>query len=1248
MNTLIIDRIKKIAVTLGVCVLCVGPSHARAATLALPDAPLLLLNTVEPNLLLTFDDSGSMDFAFLPDNIGYNQDGSDATSLVNRADRSASCSSVWNKSYYNPATTYKPAENSIGGPLNLTATSFTNAYTDGHHRTTGFTANTGTTMAATVNLTNQYRVSWNHFGFAATFGAEFAPCNTGTIANQAAFYYSYTVGALCPANPTTAPANTCFTRVNIAGTGQEQNFANWYSYYRTRDLTAKTAAGRAFARLGTNVRVSGQQLNNPDAVIGADIRFSTTVGTMRRFCDDPSSTDPLCANGSTARTDFFTRLYNSNPRAGGTPLRPAMVRAGVHFGSTNTGNDSPYRDVPGNADTVANPNPERSCRKNFHIMMTDGYWNGGAGVGTNADGLTQTLGDGTAYAVAKSPYSDGFTDTLADSAFHSWFTDLRTLPNNVPTRYTVGNATTDYFNSRNDPANWQHMVTYTIGMGITGTRNPANYFDLTLADSAGDWDELKAAPSWPNPTLAENGTRVDDLWHAAINGRGQYFSASDPQGLINAFTTIINQVSAEGGSGSGLGASGSSTAGGTSVYQVRYHPNRWSGRLLAFPVNTSGIVSATASWDAGSSGLNTQNYDTARNIFTYKTGTGGVPFRWASLDTAQQDALNRDASNVADTKGEARLEYLRGASTNEGPGNPVNASSFQFRERACLDFTTITAANPTLLATCPANVGKLGDIVNSAAVYVGKPPFAYPDSIEGAANKYSDFVTLRSGRTKMVYVGANDGMLHGFDAADGKEKMAYVPNLVYANDAANNLALFTSPTYSHRFYVDGTPTVGDVFYGGAWHTVMVGGLRKGGRGYYALDITNPADFTESAANATGLVKWEISNADPVYANLGYSYNQPTIIKMTNPSVGVSRWAAIFGNGYNSTSATGTASLFVVNIDTGAPIREIDTGIGDATTPNGLGTPTVVDIDGDQIADYVYAGDLLGNMWRFDIRNADATTWSVSSIFTATVSAAVSAAVQPITTRPAVGFHPDGFGGLMVYFGTGKYLEAADNSVPASPQTQTFYAIYDRGVTARRTVASVAVTVARSALLAQTISTPTSSPDPDFDVRAITDNSISWRLTQDVVLGTHLGWYVDLPTPGERQVTDPLLREGRIIFSTLIPTSDPCVPGGTGWLMELNATNGGQLKDTFDINEDGTFTAADRVSGNGVAGIASTDITKGSALSSPIVLTNPSAERPPSGSACKETKLAVSTKGNIIRIAESCAPYDVREGWRQRK
>jgi len=295
------------------------------------------------------------------------------------------------------------------------------------------------------------------------------------------------------------------------------------------------------------------------------------------------------------------------------------------------------------------------------------------------------------------------------------------------------------------------------------------------------------------------------------------------------------------------------------------------------------------------------------------------------------------------------------------------------------------------------------------------------------------------------------------------------------------------------------------------------------------------------------------------------------------------------------------------------------------------------------------------MWRFDLRSNDPNDWvlptKITRLFTARDTA--TNAVQPITEKPTVGFHPKGFGGVMVYFGTGKYLESSDNTTSGIQQVQSFYGIYDRGVTTRP-IASGQETVLRSALLGQSISANVTVTNAvtleSFETRGVSNNPINYRLSLTALPGTHLGWYVDLPTNGEKQVTEPVLRSGRIIFTTLIPTTDPCTPGGTGWLMELNTENGGQILDTFDLDGDGLFTAADRLTvGADTTGAAGIKSTTGGAMSTPIVLTTPPGG-PPSG--CSERKLAQGTdpqgaKKGIVKIAEACRP-EGRESWQQRK
>jgi len=322
-------------------------------------------------------------------------------------------------------------------------------------------------------------------------------------------------------------------------------------------------------------------------------------------------------------------------------------------------------------------------------------------------------------------------------------------------------------------------------------------------------------------------------------------------------------------------------------------------------------------------------------------------------------------------------------------------------------------------------------------------------------------------------------------------------------------------------------------------------------------------------------------------------------------------------------------------------------------PNGMATPAIVDMNDDYIADYIYAGDLLGKMWRIDVRSSTPADWAltanVTPLFTAKDNAATPAP-QPITTKPSVGFHPEGFGGLMVYFGTGKFLENFDNSATGVQQRQTFYAIYDRGVTGRSTEPSrkEATSIVRADLLQQTITAglPVTNTDTGdvFNTRNISDNAINWRLDRTST-STHLGWYMDLPESGEKQVTDSLLREGRIIFTTLSPGVDACEPSGTGWLMELNTKNGGRLDETLDLNGDGKFNSDDN---NLLAyGAAGAQLVGGGSLSSPIVLTNPPSLPPPDGPQYSETKLVVTSKGSIVSMKESGKP-NAPEAWRQPK
>jgi type IV pilus assembly protein PilY1 len=413
-------------------------------------------------------------------------------------------------------------------------------------------------------------------------------------------------------------------------------------------------------------------------------------------------------------------------------------------------------------------------------------------------------------------------------------------------------------------------------------------------------------------------------------------------------------------------------------------------------------------------------------------------------------------------------------------------------------------------------------------------------------------------------------MLHGFQAADGTEVFAFIPGSVFGN-----LTKLTNKNYAHQYFVDGSPNMGDVFYASAWHTVLVGGLNAGGQGIYALNVTNPSVLTSAETSPSGVVLWEFTDSND--SDLGYTFSQPAIVKLHN-----GKWAAVFGNGYNNTtsdghaSTTGNAALYIVDIETGALITKISTGAGMSADPtmasrsNGLATPAVVDLNGDDVVDYAYAGDLFGNLWKFNLTSTDPTQWSVAYKDSSNVlqplfkARDTSGNAQPITERPEVIRGPNG-AGMMVLFGTGKYLEPIDKQLTPR-RDQTFYSIWDRNI---GTASTDQVNSDRSALQQQTILA-------ELSVNA----STKVRVTSDNPMGAS-GWYLDLVSPSgyqaEKSIANPVARNGRIVFTTMIPDSDPCNFGGESWIMELDALSGSRLASSpFDVNRDGKIDKSDFV------------------------------------------------------------------------
>ncbi|MBU1419949.1 MAG: hypothetical protein KKI15_15810 [Proteobacteria bacterium] len=803
--------------------------------------------------------------------------------------------------------------------------------------------------------------------------------------------------------------------------------------------------------------------------------------------------------------DLLNYLYGVNSGSN-TPLRTALQNVGRYFDQDdnqdgNLGNSPFYPENKGGA-----------CQQTYAIVMSDGYWNG------------TSPGIGNQNGAAGAPYQDGWDNTLADVAWRYYNDDLADgLPNEL--------ATNNY-----DTLTSQHMVTFAISFGLDGVLNKLDLNNDGTPDNPSCYDDpyfldpTTPTPTWPKPCDSCEGENIDDMWHAAVSGHGEFFSAKDPDALVTALTDLFSNISSRAASGASVSVNGDELTSNISLFQSSYSSGTWEGDVTSYPINPStGEVlkeESDVKWHAKDK-LQSQNWDTGRRIITFD-GSKGQPFRYTNLSDSQQITLLRDTNAV---------DYIRG---NEITG---------FRSRYKM----------------------LGDIIHSA-------PLLVPAENAGGDNidNNSDGTIDETGETGgVIFAGGNDGMLHAFNANTGSEMMAYLPNHIYYR-----LHDLTKNDFTHRFFVDATPSYkrmnflaadqsadgvdndGDGCFDGnknvfnpgtycneglngddedysdnvdnngdghvdeAWETkkftMLVGGLNKGGKGVYALNISNiekaatqtETQLTTTTTTESDMVMWEyppvptytygadqssdsidndddgtIDEADENYSDsidndgdgtvdetgelvytgsdddMGFSYSAPFIVKSYKSrneqfSLTDSPWVVIFGNGYESVNES--AVLYVVDAFTGNLVRKIDTG---ATGSNGLSETAVVDINNDDRVDYVYAGDLKGNLWKFDLTDPNPDNWGV--VFGADnynptgyirIDAAdddglghidvpqplFTATGQPITTAPDVTHHPSyGKDGYLIVFGTGKFLGEDDRN---DHSQQTIYGLWDYALT----------------------------------------------------------------------------------------------------------------------------------------------------------------------------------------------------------
>jgi type IV pilus assembly protein PilY1 len=732
-----------------------------------------------------------------------------------------------------------------------------------------------------------------------------------------------------------------------------------------------------------------------------------------------------------------------------------------------------------------------------------------------------------------------------------------------------------------------------------------------------------------NDTL--DGTEWDNRDGISDGVPDNYFLVTNASQLKEQLERAFIEILGRQGASSAAAVNSTSLQANSRIFQAKYRSLDWSGQLLSFKIDVNGNLDPNFEWDAGVK-LDTQL--PGNRVIITKVGTDGKAFRYANLTgTSPNPAagtqkrlfdLKLGSTSTLDNCGADRVAYIRGDQSHEGVSGTYRCTSTtltnKFRER-------------------PKTV--LGDLVNSTPLFVGPPAAGYSDVEQagyGAFQSSSGVVN----RKPVVYVGSNDGMLHGFDASlvtstsvpqgsptttAGNEVVAYIPSTMLAS-----LPKLTSLSYNlnHQYFVDGSPMMADIdmnaissTYTPDWHTMLVSSMGAGGKGIFALDVTTPGtlnsttgattqgSFSESDADAANLLLWEF-NDTLGDADMGYSISQPAISPLTGQAKQIVRmangkWALIIGNGYNSTN--GKAVLYILFINGGTDgawtvNSDYIKIVADATTgqDNGLSTPTPFDSNDDGIVDTVYAGDLKGNLWKFLVGpnssdtsvTSTTSTWKVAYTNTACTTAApcsplfkatdgaTTPKAQPILLPPEVTLHPNG--GQLVLFGTGKFIENNDIN---NTDVQTFYGIWDKNDTALTRV-GVGSTGRAEDLLEQTTTTTTTTAG---NFRVPSNNPITWRIsstdpkancTPAATCGpTHMGWYFNLPTSGERAVATPDVINGVIFFNTFIPPSstDVCsLP--TGWLMALNYESGGLpfFRTIFDTNGTSTIDDSDTIVG----------------------------------------------------------------------
>lgn len=1031
----------------------------------------------------------------------------------------------------------------------------------------GFSA---TSVGSVINVTAPTGSSYNNgtFGYSMSAGTLMATVFAGGADSAVAVPGSFmrvdiatgqTYGNIIVAGATIVDRSNrtdCAARPTCTYAEELANFANWLAWYRTRMQMMKTTVSQSFKLIGSNYRLGFITLNSVSSNYLAISKFNTAQ-----------------------KASWYAKLFDVTPN-GGTPLRSTLARVGRIFAGQERINSTDEDPV------------EYSCQQNFSLLTTDGYWNGDSTAASNnpdVEGLypfgssSNSQIDNQDFGSTPRPMYEGPTassNSLADVAKYYYDTDLRSATKAGYNSTTVDNCsvtgkddddstktytrdvcTDDVSAGANAKYFSQRMTTFTLGLGVDGTVQYQTDYQLA---TTGDYSCIKSGkctPSdWPLP-VQDSSTAVDDLWHAAVNGQGKYLSAKDPaqlgQGLNDALASIASQI----GAGSAAATSTLNPVNGDNyAYVASYISGKWTGNVEKRSIDIlTGEVSETALWCLENVVPRTtcidpsfpQTETVVNNSITYCVTPNAVSCDGGTWDgtsckikmaaTCAGTMLDRVApieNRQIMAKGSSGLVDFDASFAAANPAHFDSAKLSGLSQWSALNSTQKSAATGATLVNyirgqksyedSSANTVEsrlfryreavLGDLVESQPAYIGKPTFSYVDA------GYADFVTAQVSREGTVYVGSNDGMLHAVDASSGQERWAFIPTPVLPN-----LWKLADKAYGsgHAYYVNGSAVISDICTANCtdavtavWRTILVGGLNGGGRGFYALDITSPT---------SPVLLWEFTNAND--QDLGYSYGNPVVTKKADGT-----WVVLLTSGYNNAGVSvsdgdGKGYLYVLNASSGAVISKISTGVGSTTTPSGLAkiSAWADSAQKNNTAGYVYGGDLLGNLWRFDINAETAFKFAVLKDATGTV--------QPVTTRPALGLHNST---KIVFVGTGKYLETSDLT---NTQRQTIYAIKDSGSTV--TLDNPRTATGSDALVEQTLTIVGST-------RTATNNSLDWEAKR--------GWFVDLDSAktdegAERVNVNMQLVSGVLLVASIVPASSECNPGGYSWFSYFDYRSG---------------------------------------------------------------------------------------------